>query len=166
MKKALIGYQGWVSEIRNPGEEYEIYNGPDANMQWVDAPDEITLDWTLEWSPSRQEMIWVERDMPYSPNANEVARKVAYGEVGAQLGMIYDELKATGTISINGPWATHITNVKALIDKPLPPEPPMTLEELQAKAAVEEPSVDKANMPGTPEIPAWRRYRGWWGNQQ
>jgi len=51
MKKALIGYQGWVSEIRNPGEEYEIYNGPDANMQWVDAPDEITLDWTLEWSP-------------------------------------------------------------------------------------------------------------------
>ena len=50
MKKALIGYQGWVQDIREPGEEFEIYNGPDASIQWIDAPDEITLDWTLEWS--------------------------------------------------------------------------------------------------------------------
>ena len=33
MKKALIGFQGWVQDIRNPGEEFEIYNGPDAKMQ-------------------------------------------------------------------------------------------------------------------------------------
>lgn len=164
MKKVLIGYQGWVSEIRDPGQEYEIYNGPDANMQWVDAPDEVTLDWTLEWSPSKQEMVWVERDGPYSPGQSEVARKVAYGDVGAQLDMLYHELKETGTISPSGPWASHISTVKTLIDKPTPVVP-MTLEEMQALAGTEEPADNKPNMPGTAELPAWRRYRGWWGNK-
>lgn len=160
MKKALIGYQGWVSEIRNAGEEYEIYNGPDAQMQWVDAPDEITLDWTLEWSPSQQTMIWVERDMPYSPGQNEVARRVAYGEIGQQLDMIYHEIDTNGTLSRDGEWATHIRTVKSMIDRPEPVEP-ITLEELQARSATEEPSIDKPNMPGTPELPAWKRYNGW-----
>lgn len=161
MKKALIGYQGWVSEIRNPGEDYEIYNGPDANMQWVDAPDEITLDWTLEWSPSKQEMVWVERDAPYSPDANAIARKVAYGEVGEQLDMLYHEIKENGSISRDGEWFQHLTTVKQIVDKPLPPPPPITLEELQARAATTEPGDDKPNMPSTQEMPAWKRYRGW-----
>ena len=82
MKKALIGYQGWVQQIVDPGEDYEIYCGPDATIQWVNAPDEITLDWTLEWSPSAQEMVWIERDGPFTNNG--VARGVAYGQVGAQ----------------------------------------------------------------------------------
>jgi hypothetical protein len=134
-------------------------------MQWVDAPDEITLDWTLEWSPSQQTMIWVERDGPYSPGQNEVARKVAYGEIGQQLDMIYHELNENGTLSRDGEWATHIRTVKQMIDAP-EPVTPITMEELQARAVTEEPGVDKPNMPGTPEMPAWKRYSGWTNHNQ
>lgn len=161
MKKALIGYQGWVSEIRNPGEEYEIYEGPGASMMWVDAPDEIDLDWTLEWSPSQQKMVWVERDGPFSDNA--VARKVAYGDIGAQLDMIYHELKTTGTISRDGQWFQHVNAVKSMIDPPPPPRPPETLEAMMARQAVEEPSPEKPNIPSSLELPAWERYGGWKG---
>lgn len=162
MKKALVSYQGYVSEIRDPGEEYDIYEGPDAAIAWVDAPDEIQLDWTLEWSPSQQIMVWVERDGPHTDNS--VARKVAYGEVGAQLDMLYHELTANGNISQDGDWYQHITNVKAMIEKPVPVEP-VTLEELMLRAATEEPSEDKPPVPSTQEIQSWRRYPGWKGYQ-
>jgi len=163
MKKALISYQGWVSQIVEPGEDYEIYNGPDATIQWIDAPDEITLDWTLEWSPTQEQMVWVERDGPFTDNG--VARSVAYGQVGAQLDMIYHELMETGTLSANGPWAQHISNVKSVIPKPVAVEP-QTMEEIMAKSATEEPDPAKPNRPSSSELPAWKRYTGWWGNQE
>lgn len=162
MKKALIAYQGWVQQIVDPGEDYEIYNGPDATIQWVDAPDEITLDWTLEWSPARQTMVWIERDAPYTNNG--VARSVAYGQVGEQLDMLFHELRTTGTISQEGDWFQHINNVKSIIPKP-EPMIPMTMEEMMALAAVEEPDADKPNKPSTAEMPAWKRFSGWWGNK-
>lgn len=160
MKKALISYQGYVGKIVDPGEETEIYEGPDASFVFVDAPDNIQMDWTLEWSPSQQEMIWIERDGPWTDNA--VARKVAYGDTGAQLGMLYDELRDTGTISQNGDWFQHITMVKSVIEKPVYQEP-ITLEEMMHRRANEEPSVDKPCQASTMEIPAWKRYRGWKG---
>lgn len=160
MKKALVSYQGFVSEIRNPGEEYDIYEGPDATIAWVDAPDNIQLEWTLEWSPSKQEMVWVEREGAFTDNA--VARKVAYGEVGEQLGMLYDELKETGTISQDGMWYQHITNVKQLIDKPVPVEP-VALEEMMRRAVEDEPSADKPCQSSTSDLQSWRRYPGWKG---
>lgn len=162
MKKALIAYQGWVQQIVDPGEDYEIYNGPDATIQWVDAPDEITLDWTLEWSPSKQTMVWVERDAPYTNNG--VARSVAYGQVGEQLDMLFHELRTTGSISQDGDWFQHINNVKSIIPKP-ERLVPMTMEEMMAIAAVEEPDPEKSNKPSTSEMPAWKRYSGWWGNK-
>jgi len=160
MKKALIGYQGWVQQIRDPGEEHEIYNGPDASIQWVDAPDEITLDWTLEWSPAQQTMVWIERDGPFTNNG--VARAVAYGQIGAQLDMLYHELRETGTISQDGDWYQHITNVKSMIPRPTPVVP-KTLEEIYAEAATTEPGEDKEPRPSTVELPAWKRYPGWHG---
>jgi hypothetical protein len=163
MKKALISYQGWVSQIVEPGEDYEIYNGPDATIQWVDAPDEITLDWTLEWSPNQERMVWVERDGPFTDNS--VARSVAYGQIGQQLDMIYHELMETGTLSSNGPWAQHVTNVKSLIPKPVAQEPER-LEDIMARAATEEPSSEKPNHPSSSELPAWKRFDGWWGNKE
>jgi hypothetical protein len=86
MKKVLIGYQGWVQQILEPGQEYEIYEGADASIVWVDAPDEITLDWTLEYSPSQGKSIWIEREGGFTDLS--VARSVAYGQVGAQLDML------------------------------------------------------------------------------
>lgn len=164
MKKALISYQGWVQQIVNPGEDYEIYEGPDATVAWVDAPDEITLDWTLEWSPSQQKMIWIERDGAFTDS--EVARKVAYGPLEEQLDMLYHELDETGTISKTGTWYQHVKTVKTVISAPPPPPAtPLTMEDLLAKAATEEPAEDKPNMPSTPEMQAWRRYEHWKGNK-
>lgn len=161
MKKVLIGYQGWVSEIRNPGEEYEIYEGPDATIAWVDAPDEITLDWTLEWSPSKQEMVWVEREAPHT--SNNVARKVAYGEVGAQLGMIFDALKENGTLDQNSDWFKHQVAVKELIPKQEEDEFTMTMEEYMKMCATTDPSPSRRPVPSTMDMPAWVRYPRWKG---
>jgi hypothetical protein len=161
MKKALVVYQGWVQQIVEPGLDYEIYEGPDATVVWVDAPDEITLDWTLEWSPSQGKMIWIERDAPFTDLS--VARKVAYGDVGAQLDMLYHELETTGNISAEGDWYNHIQTVKSVIPKPPPPEIPLTMEEMLAKSLTEEPSKTKRNQPATLEMPAWKRYPGWKG---
>ena len=163
MKKALISYQGWVQQIVDPGQDYEIYEGPDATIAWVDAPDEIQLDWTLEWSPSQQKMVWVERDAPYTNNA--VARKVAYGEIGQQLDLIYHDIAEHGAITTDGSWFQHISAVKAMIDKPEPPPAPTYIEDLIAGAVAEEPHPDKPNIPSSPELQAWRRYPGWKGNQ-
>jgi hypothetical protein len=37
------------------------------------------------------------------------------------------------------------------------------MEELLAKAATDEPSKEKRNVPGTVELPAWVRYPSWKG---
>ena len=160
MKKALVSYQGYVSEIKDPGEEHEIYEGPDATIAWVDAPDNVQLEWTLEWSPSKQEMVWVEREGAFTNN--EVARKVAYGEVGAQLGMIFDDIKANGVLDTNSAWYQHIVNVKSIIEKPVYEEP-ITMEEMMRRAAEEEPSADRPCQASTADLPSWKRYPGWKG---
>jgi hypothetical protein len=163
MKKVLIGYQGWVSEIREPGEEYEIYEGEGATMAWVDAPDDITLDWTLEYSPSQNRMVWVERDAPYTDNA--VARKVAYGKIEEQLDIIYHDIAENGALNADGAWFQHVAAVKSMIAKPatlaLPIE--MTGEASLRAAATTDPDPEKPNRPSTQEMPAWKRFPGWKG---
>ena len=161
MKKALMGQFGYVQQIVDPGEDFEIYNGPDATIQWVDAPDEIQLDWTLEWSPLQQKMIWVERPAPYTDPM--MARKIAYGEVGDQLDMIYKEVLANGSISADGPWASHIAAVKSSYDKPAAAPEPLTPEEQMALAEVVEPSVDQPAKMSSEEMPCWVRYECWHG---
>lgn len=154
MKKALVTIPGYVSQIVDPGEDFEIYEGPDAAFVWVDAPDDITVDWTLEYSPSAGTMVWVKRTKAYTDP--EVARKVAYGDIGAQLDMQYKDSLDGGTR-----WVDHIAAVKASIPKPTPRPTPMTLEELNVFAETEEPGVDKPLGLSTPELPAWTRYPGW-----
>ena len=161
MKKALVGYQGYVMQIEEPGQDFEIYNGPDATFQWVDAPDNVTLDWTLEYSPEQEKSIWVQRDAP--PMDPGLARKVAYGEIGDQLDMIYHELKTTGTLSASGDWASHISMVKSSLPAPVATPEPLTMEEQMALDAVREPSASQAVKLGSPENPAWKKAPGWWG---
>jgi hypothetical protein len=158
MKKALMSIQGYVHQIVDPGEDFEIYCGPDATIQWVDAPDDITIDWTLEWSPSANQMVWVKRDKVYTDP--ETARKVAYGDVGAQLDMLYKDM-------VNGTnfWQDHIASVKASIPKPSARPVPMTYEEMLVFAETEEPGIDKPIGISTADCPAWKRYPGWVGYQ-
>lgn len=158
MKKALMSIQGYVHQIVDPGEEFDIYSGPDATIQWVDAPDDVTLEWTLEWSPKAGQMVWVKRDRVYTDP--EVARKVAYGDVGAQLDMMYKDMLDGGSR-----WKDHIAAVKASIPKPPERQTPMTYEELLEFAENEEPGTDKPVGISTADCPAWKRYPGWAGYQ-
>ena len=67
MKKVLVSIEGRAMQIVDPGQEFEIYNGPDAKFVWVDVDnDNITLDWTLEWSPAQGKMKWIERSGSYT----------------------------------------------------------------------------------------------------
>ena len=157
MKKVLMSREGYIHEIVDPGQDYEIYNGHDAAMQWIDAPDNVTEDWTLEWSPSRGEMIWVERDGAYQDPF--VARKVAYGEIGEQLDMMYRDTLDGGTR-----WRDHIAAVKRDNPRPEGNATPMTLEQMIEFAANEEPGTDKpVGISTDPALPAWKRYPGWSG---
>ena len=103
-------------------------------------------------------MVWIERDGPFTNNG--VARSVAYGQIGQQLDMLYHELKNNGSISTDGDWFQHITNVKSIIAKPVAVVP-KTLEEIMAESVVSDPSADKEPRPSTTELPAWKRYSGW-----
>jgi len=161
MKKALVSYQGYVSKIVDPGEEGPLYEGPDATIMWVDAPDNIQMDWTLEWSPSQQIMVWVERDGPHTDNG--VARRVAYGEIGAQLGLIFDAIKEHGVLDTNSDWYKHQLLVKSLIPKPVPQPSYGSLEEMAAAMQNQEPSPDLPSTACTPDIQSWKRYPGWKG---
>tara|TARA_B100002019_G_scaffold278743_2_gene279921 strand:- start:15 stop:506 length:492 start_codon:yes stop_codon:yes gene_type:complete len=157
MKKVLMSREGYIHEIVDPGQDYEIYNGPDAAIQWVDAPDEVTDDWTLEWSPSRGQMIWVERTGAYTDPM--MARKVAYGDVGEQLDMMYKDTLDGGTR-----WRDHIAAVKRDNPRPENIDEPMTLEQLVEFSKNEEPGVDKpVGISTDPSLPAWKRYPGWSG---
>lgn len=163
MKKAIVTYQGYVQDIVDPGEDFEIYEGAGATIAWVDAPDNIQREWTLEWSPGQQRMIWVERDAAYTDR--KVARKVAYGRIEEQLDLIYHDIRQNGVLSTDGDWYNHIATVKTMIERPpadLDPEV-YTEEYLQAQALTSEPSEEKPCRPSTVEIPAWTRYPGWKG---
>ena len=165
MKKALVEYNGMVKEVVNPGEEYPIYSGEGCTMQWVDAPDDVTIFWTLEYSPSEGKSIWIERDLPYADPV--LRRKIAYGEAEVQLGMLYDDI-VSGKLD-SGSWVQHIQNVKNTIPKP-PPEAYQDVqdpaEEFDAKMqadATREPSP-QAQMKFAPhDAPAWLNADGWNG---
>ena len=160
MKKAIVGAAGYVMQIEDPGDDFEIYNGPDATFQWVDAPDNITLQWTLEYSPSKGEMVWVERDEPHPDR--EMQRKVAYGDVGAQLDMLYHDIKSNNMA--NGSWVQHIDLIKTSIPAPdKTSEEPMSPEEQIAYDEIREPSKDQPMKMSSDTMPAWKRCTGWWG---
>jgi hypothetical protein len=161
MKKALVSYQGYVGRIVDPGEEGPLYEGPDATFTWVDAPDNVQLDWTLEYSPQQGICVWVEREGPYTDNS--VARKVAYGEPGAQLGMIFDAIKENGVLDTNSDWYQHQLLVKSMIPKPDPQPAPSSLEEYLAEQQNREPHPDKPCISQSIEMQAWKRYPGWKG---
>lgn len=159
MKKVLVNKQGYVMQIEEPGDDFEIYEGPDAAFVWVDAPDDITLQWTLEHSPAQGKMVWVDRENP--PVDKEMQRKVAYGEVGAQLDMLYHDIQ-DGNLE-NGSWVNHISAVKATFEAPDSVDDELSPEEELALEAVREPSVDKKMKMSDDAKPSWIDYPGWKG---
>lgn len=102
MKRALVRADGFITDVVEAGEEFEIYTGPGAAMKWMDIPDDATNMWKLElgeWIPD-----FVHHDA-------ETLRIVAYGDPGMQLSMIYNDIK-NGTLNEEGEFFKHVKNVK------------------------------------------------------
>ena len=165
MKKALMDYTGYVADIVEPGEEYPLFLGRGCAQMWVNAPDNITKTWTLEWSPSAEDMIWVERDETYADPAT--TRRVAYGDVGQQLDMLFKDLDAGRALDADDAlWFNHIKTVKEHTTRPSdveePMDPTMTEEEIADFMSDNvEPNVNRPCKLSSSETPCWERYSNW-----
>ena len=161
MKKALVEYTGYVKEVVDPGQDYQIFSGEGCAMQWVDAPDDVSVFWTLEFSPKKNGMVWVERDLPYHDPV--LRRQIAYGRLDIQLAMLYDDIKA-GNLE-NGSWIQHCEKVKA--DNPKPSDDDYQRyqdkidENIDLGSSEPEPSPSLQAKISTMDLPAWQRYEGW-----
>jgi hypothetical protein len=115
MKRALIHSEepGRICDIVEPGSEFEVH----PNFSWIDVPDDTTN--ADRYNVDTGEIIKynILEDPVFVEHGYAVARGIAYGSLGDQLDMIYKEIQATGTISADGPWSTHIQSVKASIPK-------------------------------------------------
>jgi hypothetical protein len=115
MKRALISLIeiGRVCEVVEQGREFETT----SDFKWVDCPDDVLTSHTYDESTNTF--------TPHNPLAipgfveegYRVARQIAYKSVGEQMDMMFKELAATGTIAPDGPWASHVAQVKATIPK-------------------------------------------------
>jgi len=131
MKKVLVDYKGCIQNICDPGQEHEIYEGPDAAIRWVNVDDDtVNYSWILV------DGAWQKNVM--APPNYAVIRKGHYGEIGDQLDMIYNDMK-NGTKN----WIDHIDAVKAVVPGPDSDE----AKELSAAR----PPINWS----TPENPAW-----------
>lgn len=124
-KMCLVDYRGFIEQIVEPGEEFEIYEGDDATIKWVlSASDDVTLDWIMK------DGAFVERTKHTS---YAIQRQVAYGPIGDQLDMLYkDQINGTTT------FRDHVAAVKAANPAP-----------------ADEPDNTEIEPTGTEENPAW-----------
>lgn len=165
MKKALMDFTGGVADIVEPGEEYPLFLGRGCAQMWVNAPNDISKTWTLEWSPSTEDMIWVKRTETYADPAT--TRRVAYGDVGQQLDMLFKDLEAGRALDADDAlWFNHIKTVKEFTARPSdfeePMDPTMTEEEIaEFMSDAVEPSVDRPMKISSQEMPCWERYSNW-----
>lgn len=105
-KSCLVDFQGNVQEIVDPGNEFEIYEGPDATVRWVNCDsDDVNDTWILHQGTWEQNV--------QAPPSYEVLRRGAYGDVGEQLDMLYKDM-VNGTTN----WQDHIAAVKAIVPGP------------------------------------------------
>lgn len=118
MKRALIHSAeiGRVCDVVEIGSEFEV----SSDFTWVDCPDDTLSSHTYDADTQTFKAFDILSTPGFAENAYKVARSIAYTEIGNQLDMLYKEIKATGTISNTGPWATHISSVKATIPKDNP----------------------------------------------
>jgi hypothetical protein len=131
MKRVLVTFEGNIQAIVEPGEEFEIYEGPDATVRWVNCEhDNVTDYWVL------QDGEWIQ-DVEAIPSYS-VLRRAAYGDIGEQLDMLYKDM-VNGTTN----WQDHITAVKEIVPGP-------NSDEAQEIIAARPPVKW-----GTEESPAW-----------
>jgi hypothetical protein len=107
---------GRICDIVEAGNEFEVHE----DFLWVDLPDGTTTADTYNQISGEVTKFDITQLPGFAESAYRVARVIGYTEIGNQLDMLYKELQSTGTISNSGPWATHISSVKAAIPKDNP----------------------------------------------
>ena len=135
MKRALVRADGFITNIAEEGEEFEVYTGPGSGLKWIDMPDEGTIDWKLELGA------WIPDFEYHDP---ETLLIVAYGDPGAQLSKLYNDIKngVFGDAAKEGEFFKHIAGVKTSL-------PEVQYDENGNKVLPDEP------FPHGEEIPAW-----------
>lgn len=130
-KSCLVDFQGNIQHICEPGDEFEIYEGPNATIRWVNcANDDVNDSWVLDNGN------WVQNVQ--APPSYTVLRRNAYGDIGMQLDMMYkDQINGTST------WKDHVARVKATVPSP------------NSEEAIEVRNSRQVINWGTPESPAW-----------
>ena len=103
-KSCLVDFRGFITDIRDVGDEFEVYQGPGSNIRWVVCDDDnVDNSWVLyngEFFPGENR---IERNQ-------QMQRKVAYGSIEEQLDMMYwDQMNGTTT------WKDHVSSVKSNI---------------------------------------------------
>lgn len=109
MKRVLLDFRGIINEVVDPGQEFDVYDGPDATIKWVTCPH---ADVTSMWHCCNGE--WISPEQKLNDD-HDLQRRVAYGDLGDQLDMLYKDIKA-GNLE-NGSWVQRIDQVKASITR-------------------------------------------------
>ena len=131
MKRVLVDFKGTPQHICDIGDEFEVYEGADAAVRWVNCNDDnVTMRWHLENGEWLQDI--------EAPPSYAVLRSQAYGTTGDQLDMIYRDM-------LNGTshWVEHVTAVKEIVPGPNSEEARMV--------TASRPRIDW----GTLKSPAW-----------
>jgi len=120
MKRAIVqGDSGIITDICDAGDEFQIYEGADANMKWCDVPDDTTNQ-----SVMINGVVYDRDELEDQQAALTVQRMIAYGSMGEQLDMIFKDQLDGGTR-----FRDHITNVKATT--PAPSTAPEYVEDIR-----------------------------------
>lgn len=146
-KRALVRADGFITDIVEAGEEFEVYTGPGSSLKWMDIPDDATNLWKMElgeWIPD------------FSFHDPEMLRVVAYGDPGEQLSMLYKDIKdgLFGEAAKEGRFFKHIDNVRNTL-------PEVQYEEITiinddgVEEVVKQKVLPDEPFPHTEIIPCW-----------
>ena len=99
---------GQLNDICDEEDKFEIYEGPDADMKWVPVPDDCTYEHTMI-----NGVVVHRDDLEDHKQRALVTRILAYGDMGEQLDLQYQDAQDGGTR-----WKDHVANVKATTTAP------------------------------------------------
>ena len=135
-KKCIVNEGGRITDVCEAGDEFEIYDGEDATIIWMDIPDDFTYN---EQTSRVINGDFVNVRLLESTFSLTIARKVAYGEIGEQLDMQYRD-KINNTTE----WEDYVTAAKAS------EKAPSLSDNTDAEAAAEFGDLDR-------EEPQWEK---------
>jgi len=104
MKRVLLDFRGVINDIVEVGDEFEIYDGPDSAIKWCLCPhDDVEDTWHLIQGK------WIRPEDKLDTDQN-MRRKIAYGNIEEQLGMLYWDIVNNNLE--NGSWVNKCREVK------------------------------------------------------